>query len=284
MVIASLLADNKKSIIHHTLDFSFPTSTDTPPHTPTATEINLTPITGFPCYCLIGSCPFHNKKQDLFPDTSTGLQQVQSHGVHLHHPSSAPSLLQLCLQSGGTNVVTPALPSISTNPILTPNEHNALPAILSKHLPHHPSPPQHHHHKPVYSHPSTSYVPNTTSKTSTTSSSTRFLPPPRPYLQQYKCGTHQTQFRTIHLPRYLTQQMNPDHTTPFFCPIEGCTHSSSIGDNPFPTKTTLLCHLNTLKHCPTHHFTNYASCATSVIFHCCSTSCPSSPTTFFTSL
>jgi hypothetical protein len=88
----------------------------------------------------------------------------------------------------------------------------------------------------------------------------------------------------MRLLRHLTRQMNPEHTTAFFCPIEGCTHSSSIGNNPFPTKTTLLCHLNTLEHRPTHHLTNYASCATSGIFHCCSTSCPSSPTTFFTSL
>ncbi len=86
------------------------------------------------------------------------------------------------------------------------------------------------------------------------------------------------------LTRHLTRQMNPEHTTSLYCPIEGCTHSSSVGNDPFPTKTTLLCHLNTLEHCPTHHLTNYTSCATSGIFHCCSTSCPSSPTTFFTSL
>jgi hypothetical protein len=54
-------------------------------HIPTADKINLTPITDFPHYCLIGSCPFHNKKQDLFADTSTGLQQSQSHGIHLPH-------------------------------------------------------------------------------------------------------------------------------------------------------------------------------------------------------
>jgi hypothetical protein len=84
-VIDSLLAGKIKSAIHHTLNFSFPTSTNTPPHTPTATKINLTPFTNFPHYCLIGSYPFHNKKQDLFTDTSTGLQQAQSHSIHLHH-------------------------------------------------------------------------------------------------------------------------------------------------------------------------------------------------------
>jgi hypothetical protein len=61
-VLDSSLADKTKSIIPHTLNFSFPTSTNTPPHTPTAAKINLTLITGFPHYCLIGSCPFHNKK------------------------------------------------------------------------------------------------------------------------------------------------------------------------------------------------------------------------------
>jgi hypothetical protein len=47
-VINSMLTNNKKSIIRHTLDFSFPTSTNTPPHTPTANKVDLTPITGFP--------------------------------------------------------------------------------------------------------------------------------------------------------------------------------------------------------------------------------------------
>jgi hypothetical protein len=60
-VIDSLLANKIKSVIHHTLDFSSPTSTNTPPHTPTATKINLTPIIGFPHYCLISSCQFQNK-------------------------------------------------------------------------------------------------------------------------------------------------------------------------------------------------------------------------------
>jgi hypothetical protein len=76
MVIDRSLSDNIKTVICHTLDFSFPTSTSTPPHTHTATKINLTPITGFQSYCLIGSCPFHIKKQDHFTDTSTGLQQA----------------------------------------------------------------------------------------------------------------------------------------------------------------------------------------------------------------
>jgi hypothetical protein len=84
-VFDSLLADNIKSVIHNTLVFSFPTSTNTPPHIPTANKINLTPITSFPRYCLTGSCPFHNKKGDLFADTSTGLQQAQTHDIHLHH-------------------------------------------------------------------------------------------------------------------------------------------------------------------------------------------------------
>jgi hypothetical protein len=84
-VFDSSLTNNIKSIIRNTLDFSVPTSTNTPPHIPTAKKIDLTPITGFPRYCLIGSCPFHNKKQDLFADTSTELQQAQSQGIHLHH-------------------------------------------------------------------------------------------------------------------------------------------------------------------------------------------------------
>jgi hypothetical protein len=67
LVINSSLADNIKSIICHTLDFSFPTSTNTPPHTLTAAKMDLTPITGFPHYCLIGSCPFHNKKARPLP-------------------------------------------------------------------------------------------------------------------------------------------------------------------------------------------------------------------------
>jgi hypothetical protein len=113
------------------------------------------------------------------------LTQAQDSNKHSHMvststiTSSAPSILQLYLQSGGTGVVTPALPSISTNPTLTPIVHDALPTILSKHLPPPPPPPlQHHHHKPAPLHPSTSYALNTTSKTLTISSSTRLLPPP----------------------------------------------------------------------------------------------------------
>jgi hypothetical protein len=150
---------------------------------------------------------------------TSSLTQAQDSNKHSHTvststtTSSAPSLLQLYLQSGGTNVVTPAPPSISTNPTLTPIAQDALPTILSEHLPPPPPPQQHHHHEPAHLHPSTSYVPNTTSKTLTTSSSTRLLPPPRPFLQQYKHGTPQTQFRTMRLPQHLTGQMNPDHTT-----------------------------------------------------------------------
>jgi hypothetical protein len=71
MLFDSLLAGIIKSVIGNTLDFSFPTSTNKPPLVPTANKIDLSPTNGFPHYCQIGSCPFHNKKQDLFADTST---------------------------------------------------------------------------------------------------------------------------------------------------------------------------------------------------------------------
>jgi hypothetical protein len=136
-VIDSLLADSIKSVIRHTLDFSFPTSTDTPPHIPTTGKINLTPITSFPRYCL----RFTTKSKTSL------LTQAQDSNKHSHMvststaTSSAPLILQLYLQLGGTNVVTPALPSISTNLTLTPIAHNALPTIISKNLPPPPPPP-----------------------------------------------------------------------------------------------------------------------------------------------
>jgi hypothetical protein len=95
----------------------------------------------------------------------------QSHTVFTSTiTSSAPSIQQLYLQLGGTGVVTPALPSISTNTTLTPTKHDALPTILSEHIPPPPPPIQHHHHEPAPLHPSTSYALNTTSKTLTISS------------------------------------------------------------------------------------------------------------------
>jgi hypothetical protein len=177
-VFDSSLAGNIKSDIRNTLNFSLPTSTDTPPHIPTANKNDLTPITGIPCYCRMGSCPFHNNKQDLFALTQAQDSNKHSHTVSTSTiTSSAPSILQLYLRLGGTSVVTPALPSISTNPTLTPTKHYALPTILSEHLPPPLPPLQHHHHKPAPLHPSTSYALNTTSKTLTISSSTRLLPP-----------------------------------------------------------------------------------------------------------
>jgi hypothetical protein len=114
MVLNSLLANKIKSVIRHNLNFSFPTRTNTPPHTPTATEINLTPITGFPRCCLIGSCPFHNKKQDLFNDKSTGPQQAQSHGIHPHHHLLS-TLTTLTLSSIGWHQCCNTSPAIYLN-------------------------------------------------------------------------------------------------------------------------------------------------------------------------
>jgi hypothetical protein len=69
-----------------------------------------------------------------------------------------------------------------------------------------------------------------------------------------------------------------------YCPIQGCMHSSLIGNLSFLTKTILLCHLNNANHKSTHHLTNHSICKEIVIYTCCSSACPSSPNGFFGSL
>ena len=72
--------------------------------------------------------------------------------------------------------------------------------------------------------------------------------------------------------------------TSFACPVPGCTHSLTGTASPFSSKIALLHHLNTTSHRATHYLTDFSSCAASGIFHCCRSTCPSSPKTFFPSL
>ena len=69
-----------------------------------------------------------------------------------------------------------------------------------------------------------------------------------------------------------------------FCPIRGCTHSIDGVHPPFLTRTTLIRHLHTPSHSSTHHLVDHTQCATAGIYTCCSSSCPSSPKIFFSSL
>jgi hypothetical protein len=82
-------------------------------------------------------------------------------------------------------------------------------------------------------------------------------------------------------PRQPHSHMNPDPLVQFFCPIDGCPHSSSTGHSPFPTKTSLPKHLNTDSHKFTHHLTNHSVCQTIGIYTCCHSTCPSTPSRFF---
>jgi hypothetical protein len=76
--------------------------------------------------------------------------------------------------------------------------------------------------------------------------------------------------------------MSPTPTL-YFCPIPGCTHSTENTTTPFQSKLSLLRHLNTTTHKPTHHLADLSRCIPSGIFHCCCSDCPSSPRTFFPS-
>ena len=76
----------------------------------------------------------------------------------------------------------------------------------------------------------------------------------------------------------------PPRPSSFACPVPGCTHSLTGTAPPFSSKIALLHHLNTTSHRTTHHLTDLSSCAASGIFHCCRSTCPSSPKTFFPSL
>jgi len=70
----------------------------------------------------------------------------------------------------------------------------------------------------------------------------------------------------------------------FFCPIRGCPHSTEGDKAPFLTRTTLIRHLHTPIHSSTHHLVNHTRCANAGIYTCCTSSCPSSPKIFFSSL
>jgi hypothetical protein len=173
-----LLTGSIKSVIHNTLDFSFPTSTDTPPNVPTANKIDLSPTTGFPHYCQIGSCPFHNKKQDLFADTSTGLQQAESHGIHLHHHLLS-TLNTATLSSIGWHRCCDTCPTIylnqshlDTHKVRCITYHTFRTSTTSSTTTT-ASPSRTGAFASLYL-----YALNTTSKTLTFSSSTRLLPPP----------------------------------------------------------------------------------------------------------
>jgi len=78
--------------------------------------------------------------------------------------------------------------------------------------------------------------------------------------------------------------MNDNTTTTYFCPILGCPHSADNTITPFPSQLALLRHLNTLAHKTTHHLTDLSRCVPARIFHCCCSTCPSSPRTFFPSI
>ena len=75
--------------------------------------------------------------------------------------------------------------------------------------------------------------------------------------------------------------MNSNNERAYFCPIPGCAHSDTATTTPFSSKLTLLRHLNTTTHEPTHHLTDLSRCTRLDVFHCCCENCPSSPRTFF---
>ena len=68
------------------------------------------------------------------------------------------------------------------------------------------------------------------------------------------------------------------------CILTGCPHSIDGDKAPFLTQTPLIRHLHTPSHSSTHHLVNHTRCANAGIYTCCTSSCPSSPKIFFSSL
>ena len=68
------------------------------------------------------------------------------------------------------------------------------------------------------------------------------------------------------------------------CPIPGCHHACTGTNRHFPSKSTLLQHLNHDDHQATFHLADQSICTIVDICSCTQQSCPTAPTRFFRSL
>ena len=73
-------------IVAQILPSSFPRIQDIAPKLPTVCDIDTTQFSGrgFPRYCQIRTCPFHNGGKYIFRDTPAGVALAQDHGRHVH--------------------------------------------------------------------------------------------------------------------------------------------------------------------------------------------------------
>jgi hypothetical protein len=69
----------------------------------------------------------------------------------------------------------------------------------------------------------------------------------------------------------------------YFCPVVGCNHSTTQPPPPFPSKNSLLNHLNSTYQTKSLHLIDHSKCKDSGIYVCCTHNCPSSPKRFFSS-
>jgi hypothetical protein len=73
-------------IVADVMQTSFPRIQDIKPTIPTVCDIDTTQFSGrgFPRYCQIRTCPFHNGGKFIFRDTHAGVKLAQEHGRHVH--------------------------------------------------------------------------------------------------------------------------------------------------------------------------------------------------------
>ena len=73
-------------IVAQSLQTSFPRTQDTQPALPTVCDIDTTSFSGrgFPWYCQVRTCPFHNKCRFIYCDTLEGATLAQDHGRLVH--------------------------------------------------------------------------------------------------------------------------------------------------------------------------------------------------------
>ena len=73
-------------IVAQSLSTSFPRTQDTPPTLPTVCDIDTTSFSGrgFPRFCQVRTCPFHNNGRFIYRDTPEGAAMAQEHGRLVH--------------------------------------------------------------------------------------------------------------------------------------------------------------------------------------------------------
>ena len=80
------MTDTITDLVAKALQTSFPRVQDVQPTLPSVCDIDTTQFSGrgFPRYCQVRTCPFHNGGKYIFRDTPAGVTLAQEHGRHVH--------------------------------------------------------------------------------------------------------------------------------------------------------------------------------------------------------